>query len=238
MRLLITRPRADAEPLAAQLRALGHQTLTEPLLDIRFLGSAKADTARLLDGAQALLVTSANGVRAFADASPRRDVAVYAVGDASARAATDAGFSSVDSATGDVAALAERVIERLKPEDGALVHVAGSRVAGDLAGLLGEAGFDVRRAVLYEAIKAVALSPSLRADMADGSLHGVLLFSPRTAESFMALAEQAGLAGACRGMTAWCLSEAVAEKARLLDWREVRVAARPYQQSLIEALSV
>ena len=236
MRLLITRPLADAEPLAQQLQGLGHQTVIEPLLDIRYLDTAAADTERLLDGAQALLVTSANGLRAFVAASPLRDVAVYAVGEASALAATQAGFSKVDSATGDVEALARRVIEQLQPQDGALLHVAGSRVAGDLAGSLGRAGFDVRRAVLYDAIKARQLSSPVNHDIATGSFDGVLLFSPRTAESFVALIEQAGLSETCEGMTAYCLSDAVAEKARVLNWCQVRVAARPDQQSLIETV--
>ena len=238
MRLLITRPQADAEPLAQQLQGLGHQVVTEPLLDIRYLDTAKADTERLLDGAQALLVTSANGLRAFAAASPRRDVAVYAVGEASAFAATEAGFSNVKSAAGDVAALAGQVAENLDPQDGALLHVAGTRVAGDLAGSLEKAGFEVRRAVLYEAIKARHLSSSVSADFAAGSFDGVLLFSPRTAESFVDLVKQAGLTEACEDMTAFCLSDAVAEKAHLLDWRQVRIAARPDQQSLIETLKV
>lgn len=236
MRLLITRPRADAQPLAEQLLGLGHQVVMEPLLDIRFLAMDDADMARILDGAQGLLVTSANGLRAFAQASSRRDIAVYAVGRASAAAAHEAGFSDVDSADGDVVTLANRAVEKLHAGDGALVHVAGSRLAGDLAGLLEKDGFDVRRAVLYEAIKVGELSPSVQADLADGKIDGVLLFSPRTAESFVGLVEQAGLSGHCGDVTAYCLSEAVAEKARAIGWARLAVAAHPDQRSLIETI--
>lgn len=236
MRLLITRPLADARPLAEHLHKLGHQTVMEPLLEIKFLATAKTDLGPLLDGAQALLVTSANGVRAFAQASARRDLAVYAVGEASARAAREAGFAHVDSADGDVVALAGRVARKLAAKDGALVHVAGSRVAGDLAGLLQRAGFEYRRAILYDAQKATHLSAAVASEIAAGGFHGVLFYSPRTAASFLALIEQGGLVPACRKMIACCLSEAVAEKARAVDWRELRVAAQPDQQSLIATL--
>jgi len=236
MRLLITRPLVDARPLAEYLQELGHQCVIEPLLDIRFLTTGKSDTERLLDGAQALLVTSANGVRAFSEVSSRRDIAICAVGDASARAAGDAGFTEIDSAKGDVSALAERAIRKLNPKDGALVHVAGSRVAGELAELLAKAGFEYRRAVLYEAIKADHLSPIACAEITEGDVDGVLLFSPRTAESFVSLVQLAGLSGSCNHMVAYCLSEAVAEKVRSIPWRQIRVAGHPDQRSLIEIL--
>ena len=49
--------------------------------------------------------------------------------------------------------------ERLRPEGGRLLHVAGSDVAGDLAGLLRDAGFAIERVVLYEARPVAGLSP-------------------------------------------------------------------------------
>ena len=88
MRILITRPIEDAKPLADALAERGIQVLIEPLLEIRHLEDAEIDLA----GAQALLFTSANGVRAFAALSPRRDLKVFTVGDGSADAARQAGF--------------------------------------------------------------------------------------------------------------------------------------------------
>ena len=62
-------------------------------------------------------------------------------------------------AGGNVEELSRLVIERSRPEGGRLLHVAGSDVAGDLAGLLREAGFAIERIVLYEARPAAAFSP-------------------------------------------------------------------------------
>ncbi|MAF94397.1 MAG: uroporphyrinogen III synthase [Rhodospirillaceae bacterium] len=234
MRLLITRPREDAEPLAALLRQRGIETALEPLMSI--VDSCTPDPG--LSGVQALLITSANGIRAFARRVAERGIAVCAVGDASARAAGDLGFGDVASASGDVEALAAMVKADRDPNAGALLHVAGTDVAGDLSGLLEAAGFEVRRAFLYEARAAGALSAETRDAMEAGTLDGVLLFSPRTAALFAELATGAGLSESCRDLIAYCLSPAVAEKARALAWRDVVVAAEPNQEALLRALGI
>ena len=176
---------------------------------------------------QAILFTSANGARAFAELSPRRDIGVLAVGDATASAARGLGFTAVESAGGDVQALARLVKQRLKPAGGPLFHAAGSAVAGDLAEILAADGFDLRRRMLYELAAATALSPETIAALKQGRIDLVLLFSPRTAVSFAELARAAAVDAS--KLTALCLSPAVAycgERARLEEGRGGR-EARP-----------
>lgn len=232
MRVLITRPAEDARPLADSLRALGHQPAIEPLLDIRIMPDAPLD----LDGVQGLLFTSANGVRAFAARSAVRDLPVYAVGDASARAAVEAGFERVESAGGDVADLARLVIAQADPKAGALLHVAASQLAGDLAGDLAKAGFTVRRAVLYEAIPAIQLGRETLAALREGRLDAALFFSPRTAATFATLIDQAAMAATLKPLTAFALSPAVADKLAGFGFGAIRVAERPDQDSLLALL--
>lgn len=236
MRLLVTRPEEDAQATAALLASRGHEAVVEPLVAIKIVPGPNLD----LRGVQALLVTSANGVRAFVARDGRRDLPVFAVGDASARAARAAGFARVESAAGDVVALANLVERRLKPEAGDLVHVAGSTVAGDLAGMLGSAGFRCRREVLYEQAKADSLSADTERLLRTSGLDGVLLFSPRTGATFAVLLERLGLVHATGRMVAFCLSPAVAEKISHLQWKGIRVAVEPTQDALlaeVEALA-
>lgn len=232
MRLLITRSIEDAGPLAAALRRRGHEAVLGPLMSITDVDVPDLD----LDGVQALLITSANGIRAFARHHSRRDIAVFAVGDASARTAADLGFTGVSSAAGDVDALAALVGDELDPDAGALVHIAGSHVAGDLSRLLEAAGFDVQRRVLYRATAAEKLSPLTVDELTSGTLDGVLLFSPRTAGLFVKLAAAAGAEEACRSLVAYCLSQAVADNAKALAFLRVMVASEPSQRSLLDAL--
>jgi uroporphyrinogen-III synthase len=236
MRLLITRSIEDAGPLAAALEERGHEAVLEPLMSITDIAGADGAPDMDLDGVQALLITSANGIRAFARRTSRRDIAVFAVGDASARTAGELEFAGVRSAAGDVDALAALVRDELDPGRGALLHIAGSHIAGDLSGLLEAAGFDVRRQVLYRATAAEKFSPATVDELTSGTLDGVLLFSPRTAELFVKLAAAAGVEEACRSLVAYCLSQAVADNAKALPFLRVMVASKPNQRSLLDAL--
>jgi uroporphyrinogen-III synthase len=234
MNVLVTRAEGDAEKLAARLAERGHRSIIENLLTIRFRPEAARGIAPFLDGVQALLFTSANGVRAFAAASARRDFRTFAVGEATAAAARAAGFAEVTSAGGAVDDLAKLVIGRLKPKAGALFHAAASVTAGDLQGLLEAAGFTVRRAVLYEAAESERLSDPTRAAIARHEIDAALFFSPRTAAAFVRLA--AGLEEGCKHMVAVALSSAVAERVALLPWRRIAVAAAPNEAALLAAL--
>lgn len=232
MRLLLTRSREDADALVGSLAGLGIETLVEPLLSIRYGDGPPPDLA----GVQAILATSANGVRALARRSDDRSLPVYAVGDATARAARAAGYGSVESAAGTVDDLARLACARLKAGRGALLHVAGETVAGDLGGLVAGAGFEYRRHVLYEAATAERFTEEAVRAMVAGEVDGVLFFSPRTAATFVSLAQAQELTDACQSMVAYCLSPAVAERVGLLAWRRVVTAARPDQEALIAAL--
>ena len=216
MHLLVTRPEPDASLLAQTLRGMGHEAMVAPLMDI-----VMRDFALQLEGVQGVLFTSANGVRAFAETcgAPPLDLTAFTVGPASAQAARDAGWERVESADGDVAALADLVVRRCTPEGGSLVHISGKAAAGDLAGALGQLGFTVSRVVAYEARVADALPDAVKTALEQGGLDGVLLFSPRSARVFADLAEKAGLSGKAAGLKAYCLSQAVADvlKARISE---------------------
>ncbi len=233
--VLITRPAADSVRLVAALDSLGFEALLAPLLDVKFITPAPVIATA---GVQAFLITSANGARALAAALKNdRDVPVFAVGEASAKAMRALGFTKVEAAGGDVVALAALVAARCDPHAGRLVHAAGSVVARDLQAMLDAKGFSVERVVLYEAAPTYALPSRIVTSLLEGRLDAILLFSPRTAATFVTLATQAGCAEATSGVVAVCLSEAVAQAAGALKWRQVVVAARPEQTALIEALA-
>lgn len=221
LRVAVTRALPEAEATAAHLRAIGAEPVLAPLLTIE----PRAFDAGL-DGVQALLFTSSNGVRAFAAASGERGVRTLAVGDATAEAARAASFADVGSAGGDVAALAAMAKATLDPGAGKLVHISGAHVAGDLAGALEAAGFIVERRIAYEARAATALPGAFA-----GPLDAVLFHSARAAETFARL----GAPGAEK-LTAACISAAVAKAARKVAWQRVVVAPAPREDALLRAL--
>ena len=234
LQVVVTRPLADAQDLVAALDQRGHAVVVEPLLTI--VNRAAAEWPPGHETAQALLITSANGLRAFAQSDPRRDIRVFAVGDASAAAARSAGFATVASAAGRVEDLADLVRAHLDPRDGPLLHPAASKLAGDLKADLEDSGFRVLRAVLYDAQPARALSPNLRQKLNSKLIDVVTFFSPRTGATFASLIGEAGLNQTCASVTALCLSAAVAQKIDALPWQSVVVAERPEQAALLARL--
>ena len=174
-RIWITRAQPGADVTAERVRALGHDAIVAPLLAVRVL----PDVAVELAGVAALAFTSANGVRAFADASGERSLKVFAVGAATAQAARQAGFKSVLSADGDVDALAEGIAVRRGELRGAVLHPGAAEPAGDLAGALEKHGVEARRLVLYETAP-VTLAGAQAALL--GKSDAVLLHSPRAAQ--------------------------------------------------------
>lgn len=226
MRLLLTRPAADATASAAALKELGHEPVIAPLLEIEPLPKT-IDLAPY----QAALITSANGIRMLADKTLLRDIPVLCVGAASAQEATRLGFQNARHADGDVNALADFAAQTLKAENGPLIHIAGESRAGDLKADLTARGFAVDRTALYRAHLAAKLPP-----LNWHTLDGALFYSPRTARHFAKLVTDAGVAHQCKTMVAYGLSRAVADALAALPFKAVKIAARPTQQALFAQL--
>ncbi len=216
-RVWITRAEPGASRTAERLRALGFEPIVRPLLAIRHLSPALD-----LDGIDAIAFTSRNGVAAFAALAPERDWPTFAVGDATAQAARDAGFASVTSAKGDVEALS-RLICDTHPSGATILHVAASVTAGGLASAVGS-DIAVRTIVAYEAIETGVAAPD--------PFDAVLVHSPRAA-SALASALAPDLAKRC---VAVVISQAAAAPLTCLNFGDVRIADRPNDASLTAAL--
>lgn len=224
--LILTRPRAQSEAFAAEAarRLPGRFTpIVAPLLEIAF-------TPRPLDldGVGFLLFTSANGVEAFAAASPDRSRPALCVGEMTAAAARALGFEA-RSAAGDVTALAALAASFWKKGDGTMLHVRGRHAAGDLAGALAARGIPVISAELYKQVSR-PLADAAHDIIARGEAAVIPLFSPRTARLFAAATADLDLSG----VTIVALSEAAA--APLAGARRL-VARTPGREGMLEALS-
>lgn len=222
LRIAVTRTAPEVHNSVARLNARGALAFAAPLLEI----AARADIDRDIAGAQALLFTSANGVRAFGSAPIR----ALTVGDATAAAARNVGFANVEASHGDSQALAALAREKLRPQDGRVIHISGADVASDLVGALAAAGFDAERRIAYEARAATALPAALADALKNGTVDRVVFHSARAAQVFHSLAG----AHAAR-LTAVTLSPMVASAAQVSPWARIIAASAPREDALIEA---
>jgi uroporphyrinogen-III synthase len=231
MRLLVTRPEPDASRQAKSLAARGHEPVLAPLVTIQVL----PDAPLALNRAQALIVTSRNALRAVAtrpELGESLKLPLYAVGEATARAASELGFRRVIAGPGTAEGLATLIPSNLQPSAGALVHLAGDRLAFDLKSALEAEGFQVHQPVLYTAAPARDLPPQSLALLREGKLDGVILMSPRTAAIFAGLVIRHRAVTEALGLRCYCLSPAVAEA--VAPFRPLLlVAGRPREEDLL-----
>lgn len=225
MRVWVTRASPGAERTAARLRAMGHSPLISAVMRVKQL-PAEIDLADVA----AIAFTSANAVDAFASRSPERDLPVFAVGDATAQAAREAGFVRVASAAGDVEALGRTLAEAGLPAGAVVLHPGGRERAGDLPGAAGP-GLRIRPVTLYETL-ARAPSEALAVLDHDG-VDAVLVHSSKAARR---------IASVCRPWRegrAWflCLSRAVAAPLVEAGYEKVRAAPFPDEAALLKLLS-
>lgn len=204
MKIAVTRPEEDAEPLKAKLEAMGHQALMAPLMTIR----PRTDAAIPGRPWQAIAVTSANGIRALPEGHGLQNIRMLTVGPQSLKAAVAAGFKA-EAHGGDVNGLAAFIRAALNPQAGPILYLSGAETAGDLEGQITSAGFECHRAVLYDAVPAESLGAAAK-PLESGEIDAVLLYSPRSARIWLALAGAAGLVAQASHLRNFCLSANVA----------------------------
>jgi uroporphyrinogen-III synthase len=218
MRIWITRAEPGASRTAEKLRALGHEPVVAPLLEVHALPGAID-----LDGVAALAFTSANGVRAFAERSHERSLPVFAVGDATAAAARKAGFAGVASAEGALDALADLIAAHAASLKGTVLAPGPREPAGDLPRALAAQGVTARALALYETLPVFPPKGM-------GPVDAVLIHSPKAGERL------AVVLGGETGPAAYCISPAAAAPLAGHPFARIEWAARPDEDSLLALL--
>jgi uroporphyrinogen-III synthase len=231
--VLNTRPDSDSADLLAELEARGYRHLSAPMLNIAF---PAPDAPVKTTAYQAVIFTSANGVRAFAKLYDDRALPAYCVGDATARTCATYGFDEVYSANGDIHDLAALIRTKVDPGDGPLFHPAARKTAGDLGQMLLADGYQIDRQTVYEAQESKTVPKDVLQALRNHHIDAVLFFSPRTAETFVKLVHSYELEKDLAGTSAICLSPAVQSKISDLTWHRTRVASQPTQEYLLSEL--
>ena len=230
MKVLVTRPRDDAERTARRLSERGYEAVVAPVLEIRPTGEAPPSLQP-----DALLFTSAHAVAWTAVLGGVQELPVFTVGSRTAEAARAAGFVDVRNAAGDASALAA-LVQRELPTGGTLVHVAGQNRKREPDETLRATGFHVIVWAAYRADPVAELPEPAQGLFRDGSLDAVLHYSKRSASVLVDLVERAGLGEALTVPRHVCLSADVASALTVRAGLRHIVARRPDEDSLLAAL--
>jgi len=229
MRVLVTRPQPDADRTAALLIELGHEPVLAPLLVPETILPGGID----LSGIAALAITSGRVpdlLVAHPQAAEFLRLPVFAVGDRSALAAGDAGFSEVASAGGAVEDLAARIGQ--KPPAGTVLYLAAETRAGDLESLLSDQGIACKTLAAYRMEPVRTLPAAILDDLKNGRIDSIPVYSRRSAETLKAALETNDLWPLSRTVRVAAISALAAGP--LSAHISVEIATRPTEADLLE----
>lgn len=236
MRLLLTRPRPEAERTASALRTMGHDSVFAPMLEIENI----PDVAIGPGPYAAVLMTSGNAARAIAR-HPRLPSLValdcFAVGPQTAAATRQLGFTNVFSANGDGRDLAKLIGEHVGDRNKPLLYFAGDDRARDMAAELAPHGLRLEMAVVYRAKAAKNFPAEVVAALNQGQIDGVLHYSWRSTAAFVDCTRAAGIEAAAARLKHFCLSARASEPLAGINAKSIVIAQKPYESAMLALVS-
>ncbi len=225
-RVLVLRAREDAERTAAKLRAMGFAPLISPVLEIA------ATKAAIPHGPfDAALATSPKGV----EHAPPLALPLHVVGARSAQIARELGWRA-ELVGADAAQLLAQIRARYEAP-ARFLYLAGRDRKKDLETGLRAAGHRTTVVETYAAHAAGALSPEAQEALAQRRIAAALHYSRRSAEIFLALAQEAGLAETLRGIEHLALSQDAATPLECSLEQSVHIAKQPDEEHLLALLA-
>jgi uroporphyrinogen-III synthase len=230
MRLVVTRPEPEASRTAEVLRARGHAVDVTPMLRVELIPDADLGAGPW----GGIVITSATALRAVAEHPRKAELLaqpLFAVGRRSAEAAQAAGFATVQSAEGDARDLA-RLLAARADRGRPLLYLAGEDRAADLAGMLAPSGLAVTTIEVYRTVAELGLPDPLRDALKGDAIDGVLHYSRRSADAFVAAVLAAQIDLKSLKTRHFCISTEVAAVFRRNSVDAVVVASTPDQDAL------
>ncbi len=210
--LLVLRPEPGASVTAAVADALGFAAIVAPLFTVRAVDWSPPATPP-----RAVLLTSANAARlGGAGLQTLSRLPLYAVGESTAAAARDAGFTRIAIGTAGIDAI---VGQARRDGIDRLLHLAGREHRPP-----DDARVAIERRIVYASDAVTSLPEAARAALPQAI---ALLHSPRAAALFATLVDP--------GNISIVAISAAARDAAGPGWRAIAVADRPTDASLLAA---
>lgn len=216
--LLAIRPEPGLSATVTLGHDLGFSIVGYPLFEVRARQWRCPDPG----GVDALLIGSANAIRHGGDALGRlRGKPVHAVGEATARAAREAGFAVAGVGGGGLQKVLDSIAAPAR-----LLRIAGA----EHVPLYVPEGITIQMVIGYETVP-LPLDPAILQEAGERPL--VLLHSASAASHFAGECDRVGIARARLALAA--LGPRIASAAGG-GWRAIHVAPRPSDREMLESL--
>lgn len=224
--IVLTRPEPQSQRFAQELAARlpGVRIVITPLMKTTLLRPALPDLPF-----QAVIFSSETGVEAAKGLNQPLPSTAFCVGDRTAQAAQDAGFTA-RSAVGDVLALERLIIK--SGIAGPLLHLCGRETVGELAETLTKGGIETHSAIVYGQ-DPQPMTTEAASLFSQTSPIIVPLFSPRSAR----LLVQALPRPVVAPLWIVAISENTAAAAQALGPARMTVSSHPDGENMLQAVA-
>ncbi len=189
LNLLITRPQQQAEQTAALLKTRGFTPIIEPMLKVELL-----ETPLPQENFDAIILTSSNAIPILTTkwpASTMRKIPVLATGESTRDQARFAGFHNCDCVQGSALELSEQVPSWMQKhhlsQSAKLLYPCAETRAHDLTIILAAQKIECHPWPTYRTIAATEFTKKSRLKLEIGKIDGVLVYSKRSAQTFLNL---------------------------------------------------
>ncbi|WJR69262.1 uroporphyrinogen-III synthase [Neorhizobium sp. CSC1952] len=236
MRVFVTRPENSARRTAERLRGLGHEPVLLPLT--RAVHHPQAAELALKQPHAALAVTSAEAMRVLASLGEKLaqhlGKTIYAVGDATAKAARESGFFRVRTGPGTGSELAELIVGEAPALAAPVLYLTGTPRSAAFEDGLQAGKVPFATAEIYEMAPVAYDGTTVRRILLRPPPDAVLLYSRESARLFSDLA--APHASALASTRFLCLSDNVADAVPQNFHGNIKIADRPDEDGLFALL--
>ena len=218
MNILITRPLIDIEDLMGKLFSLGHNIIHVPTLKISSAGLNPINPEKY----NAFIFTSANAIRNLKLSKVDNKKLCFCVGSITEKIVRQQGFVNTISAGGTVNALKNIIInsENLDKKK-ILAYVCGDNISSNLDQELLEEGFQIEKIINYTSKKIDVLNEDTNKLIKSHPPDIILVYSKRSAESFIELMKKYSLNGLMTGSRVMCISEKVLNVFKEAGWKNL-----------------
>lgn len=227
---LITRPKQEARKSGQLLEDMGHRVIYAPMIKIEQVSFEIPDDTRTL------IITSKNGARFGLTNIGNKGRPIFTVGEETANEVKALGFTNVTVGPGTARKLIPVLLDSAGLEHKReFTHLCGNHVAYDIAGVLRNEGINAENTVTYQSLPNPVFSPSVQEEMEQGTIDGVLFYSPRTADIFEEAISEHGFYDWPKSLDAFCFSSRVASNL-LGPWKTISSAVIPTEKALFSLL--
>ena len=227
--LLVTRPKKESEKVKEYLSKLGFNIYIEPMFSIKYL-----TTKINVENFDFIISTSQHSIIALSKTTKNRDKTIITVGNNTMQIAENLGFTSTKSLNGNV----NDMISYLKNYNGSnVLYIRGKDITCNLKKILVNNIKNFQEVILYRTVDRKRFSNSCYNLLLQDKIDGILFYSPRTADIFIELIKKHNIEEKTKNITIYVMSNKIAEIAKKVSWKNIKITNKPTNQSLMSLIS-